>query len=468
MSTPLRYPTTAVKKKHVPKETEENTNPVCSICRSEEFYEDEQGGMICTACGTQSQDYLAEDIDDDDMAVYVGGLGNLISMRNETVKKNKNNAEAKISKLDMIPDTLEALKLYQYVLQMIFDACLIARNLEVDRNHSEQLENDIIYRNTLKSLWMEYLHEWHENKRNHDNLSCSIGYGFTRSMKYKCQCHKHENTCTHPLLPSKPLLLGFIYLTFRIMRSNIIICDIIRWCEHSIIPYINLWEHIPARWKDTLGELKLFFDTPPSEKHSFLSPSLIFYYTSSLSYSLRSVIHNNNNTTSSSSISNDSIMLPTLNSNLIAYKIITQLGLPIVVWYKYIYLTQLYSHQTPIAEVQMYEQYYEEYIMASIIIAIRCCPDWMNWNLHINTNHNNTNSSSSSSSIPIVNNETNPLQRKNLYTLLKQIRKNNIVYTQLSSTKKLDYTFNSAGKRWVLLIFCAIFYGFYCSMDGFY
>ncbi len=33
---------------------------LCSICYGDDFYDDDQGGMSCSICGTQSQDHFAE------------------------------------------------------------------------------------------------------------------------------------------------------------------------------------------------------------------------------------------------------------------------------------------------------------------------------------------------------------------------------------------------------------------------
>lgn len=69
---------------------------------------------------------------------------------------------------------------------------------------------------------------------------------------------KKRNVRADGLAPSKPLLLGFLYLACRQLRSWVIPADIVRWCATGVLPVVNLWasDCIPAAYRHRLDSLR--------------------------------------------------------------------------------------------------------------------------------------------------------------------------------------------------------------------
>ena len=459
---------------------------------SDEFYEDEQGGMICVACGTQSQDFLAEGFDEDDLAVYGGGTGNIVTLKNASGKGLNSVEESKTKKVDLVPDILEALKLYQFVLQMVFDACLKVSNKSSSSAHDQNLNaTNAIYRNTLRSVWMDYLNRWNSdqtlepqyqpcNPRSSQNdkrarfrsvRKCSIGYGFTRSAKYQCKCKDAGSPLGHPLFPSKSLILGFVYLTYRVMRSDVLVSDIVRWCEAGLVPYLNLWECVPQKWRDIVKvDMKWFYDT--TNKRVLLTPSSILFHACSVAQVIRldPATHNavgsliiTADTPAHAANSKHKAELPPLNAPLVAHKIITSLGLPPIVWENYVKITQLCTGGTAMKHANMQEQHHEIYIMSVIITAIKCCPNWTEWSLvkdpSIGTQSMGTKHSINDTTIILPEHlqDISTLTRAELPELLAQIRRINQLHSLHTDTYKTQFLYNNAGK--------CIFIQFCCEME---
>lgn len=446
------------------KDNEERTDPICSVCMSEEFYEDEQGGMICVACGTQSQDFLAEGFDEDDLAVYGGGTGNIVSQRNEARgPKLAGDQVSKPSKVDLVSDTLEALKLYQYVLQMIFDSCLAAYGVIQDKPDIARPVDGSGYldtcRATLKALWMDYLTAWKSGGKDNNAVSsssssvltrydskgprCSIGMAFTRSSAYKCTCRGVGiSTGSHPLLPSKQLLLALVYLALRVLRMDVLIADLLRWVESGAIPFINLCEAIPPRWQESVSvDISWFYDHPVSEKRPLVTYEGLFFSVCSLAQTLRP------------SMDVGRCALPPLNAPLVARRIIRYIGLPESVWDLYCELTQLSTAATPLFGAGMDDLHYEERIMATIIIAVKLTPRWTEWTLlrHATSRDAGTADqaivSHSAGSDPLsLDGGVSAMPRALLPQALAQLRRTHRSFATMGPTKRREFVLNSAGK----------------------
>jgi hypothetical protein len=568
---------------------QESTNPVCSICQSEEFYEDDQGGMICVACGTQSQDFLAEGFDEDDLGVYGGGAGNMISLRNAPSDKSNRNSsdnDSRHSKLDEIPDSLEVLKLYQFCLQMIFDTALIASEVLVDgveatskgssssssngRKSASDSSNAMaeIYRNTLKTIWMDYLQAWNiysnstspvettteinGSKRKRSSFhrqrrKCDIAQGFTRSTKRVCRCHWLGNSpavasskvnaansknvgdagagragagmvpsavLQHPLFPTKQLLLGFVYATFRVMRSPVLPADIVRWCEEGTIPYANLWESIPMRWRSSVQvSMKWLFDAPASGARQFVNPSTVLFFACELAKYIRvevfppgignssassgagavagtkkrrktkrrkSIAEEETDETDEQNTDDEGagagtgvgsdtgtgvaarsgVLLPALNGPLVAFRMISRLGLPAVVWAQYCSIVQLFTPWCPLVGAGVLDQHHPEHIMAVIVMAVKCCPHWMTWSLFrsplLKTSTRNSASASASTGASIgtgisaagmgTEKGAREITRAQLPGLLAAIRRNNPLHSLQPDVSRQPFQLNPAGK----------------------
>ncbi len=105
----------------------------------------------------------------------------------------------------------------------------------------------------------------------------SIGSEALREASYLLKLSREEkvesNRKTEKLVPeialqvpSKALLLGFIYLACRMLRSWIIPGDIIRWCDHGLIPIVDIWDsncvniHLRERFNRVAGTKEMRFE----------------------------------------------------------------------------------------------------------------------------------------------------------------------------------------------------------------
>ena len=64
------------------------------------------------------------------------------------------------------------------------------------------------------------------------------------------------------LAPSKPLLLGFLYLACRQLRSWVLPADLVRWCQTGALPLSNLWESdcIPLSYRERFNSVPKSFE----------------------------------------------------------------------------------------------------------------------------------------------------------------------------------------------------------------
>ncbi len=213
---------------------------------------------------------------------------------------------------------------------------------------------------TLKSIWMKYIEEWMNT-----SAPCQLIDAFClESMT--CQCTTDgKKPFIHPLYPTKPLLLGFIYLTLRVERLDIIPADIVRWCERGLIPYSNIWECIPefARNGIPLKRARWIFQANhKGSVHRFISTANIWFHTVSIAESIHM---------------EDSV--PPLNAPLVAYGMIRSLGLPYHVWELYCDLSHVYTCGTPMVGAESYKQQYAENILALILICCLMCDNISEW-----------------------------------------------------------------------------------------
>lgn len=375
----------------------------------------------------------------------------------------------KPSKRDLVADTLEALKLYQSVLQMLLDACLTA-SLILPGNSEASTSLISSYRTTLKALWMDYLRYWQHSHNSTTTLNltsssstrprvhrstkiCSIGGAFTRASDVKCTCSDAGYPSGHALLPSKSLLLGFVYLTFRVMRSDVLIADILRWIECGAVPYANLWEALPPRWREgVMVDMRWFYDRPVSEKQPLIAYDAIHFAACSLAQTLRP-----------GSSADDKIALPPLNAPLVARRIVTQLGLPEIVWQNFCAITQLGSAASPLIGADMSYQHYEERVMAVMIVAVKLCPSWTMWTFLTqppsaidtvnkgasgkSSGGGNSSSGGSASTVSVlgIESDVSQLPRHLLPPALAEIRRTHQGYTELGVTKRREFRLNGAG-----------------------
>ena len=147
----------------------------------------------------------------------------------------------------------------------------------------------------------------------------SINYG--RSSSSSQSINGGINTSADMCVPTKPLLLGFIYLSLRKCQSFRLPADIVHWCVSGSIPYHAIYDLIPTSLKENLSsKYKKIFKK--QSHNSALTPQNIFYHTVVLAEFLQ-------------------MSLPQLNEGLTARYLTSTLGLPAVVWDTYIKIHSL-------------------------------------------------------------------------------------------------------------------------------
>ena len=127
---------------------------LCPVCKSTESYEDDEGGIVCRSCGTQSQDYLPESFDADDGMETTKVGGRLRTFHEKDIhakEKRKKKREAAV-----VPETLDFCMAYQYCLQLMCERVTLAASTQVGAS---------MPLSTLSSL--------NSHSNNHDNRSGS-------------------------------------------------------------------------------------------------------------------------------------------------------------------------------------------------------------------------------------------------------------------------------------------------------
>jgi hypothetical protein len=320
----------------------------CGNCQGDQYYEDAQGSIICSYCGIQSQDYIAESHEAFEEGM-VHGQSQGHSVRRHTLIGLK----PKLMKRKFEPELLDYLSVYQYALQMICNSAFL---VILGDTKSPQFA---VLSQSLKEIWTKYLSAWKDA-----NSSCELSFAFQRNH-LKCNCKTEK--FNHPLFPTKPLLLGFLYLVIRLHRLEFIIPDIIRWIERGLVPYLTLWDCLPESVKTTIpksfrGPFKI------QHNHAFgpVTPMNIWFHTCSLAESCGIT------------------PLPPLNGVLVGFTLIHSLGLAESVRTNFSKITQLFTIATPLDGADMtsttLDNHYVEYIVGLVLLSCFMTNDWMEWN----------------------------------------------------------------------------------------
>jgi hypothetical protein len=320
----------------------------CGNCQGDQYYEDAQGSIICSYCGIQSQDYIAESHEAFEEGM-VHGQSQGHSVRRHTLIGLK----PKLAKRKFEPELLDYLSVYQYALQMICNSAFL---VILGDTKSPQFA---VLSQSLKEIWTKYLTAWKDA-----NSSCELSFAFQRNH-LKCNCKTEK--FNHPLFPTKPLLLGFLYLVIRLHRLEFIIPDIIRWIERGLVPYLTLWDCLPESVKTTIPKS---FRGPFTIQHNHafgsVTPMNIWFHTCSLAESCGIT------------------PLPPLNGVLVGFTLIHSLGLPESVRTNFSKITQLFTTATPLDGADMtsttLDNHYVEYIMGLVLLSCFMTNDWMEWN----------------------------------------------------------------------------------------
>lgn len=411
----------------------------CANCQSTDFYKDDQGYFICQYCGIMSQDHYAETNDMEDGAVTSNVRR--VYDRSKAINNDKKSVSSQSS-----PVLLRFLEVYQYCLKL-----LLSRMLEVVEIEQSDKVN---YFNTLKYLWMDYLKAWKRSE-----CTCNMLQAFAAVTDGHCTCP--PNDMKHPLFPSKPLLMGFVYLTLRIHRSWVTPAEMVHCCLSGRLPYSNLWEHIPEEYR--LGRVDAVYRGFFTDQHlgptRFISCSNILFHASSIAETV-------------------AIAMPPLNDPFIACVVIQRLGLPGCVWSRYCQLAQVYSERggqsifsATSEEIEesnrsqkrgrkskrkpaqgsasdRSEVHYVEEILIMIIMAVKCCSGWQKWPIVRNSGEIDTASriNLDSSIVSFDSEVTDAVPRKDLKVMLERIRSCVPSYTtyRAINPSKHAYTFNQA------------------------
>jgi hypothetical protein len=398
----------------------------CPTCASQEFDEDADGALTCVYCGTLSQDVILESHDGDDAGIYSSRMGK-VGMKQAKYRKslsgNKNS--------DVNSDIHDLLLCYQHSLQLLLKATflLIFPSNENGIGINPQQDIQTSLHDQLKTLWMKYLYQWN---------ACSSGCSFKTAFDRTQYCICQPNNLCHPLFPSKPLLLGFLYLALRLERLDVLPADLVRWCERGLLPYVNLWEHLPEMSKRNVNKKnRWLFMESLSNKTMFITPMNIWFHTCSLAKSI-------------------DLLIPTLNAPLVAKGMISALALPKQVWTMYVRITHILNDATPLYQLDAINQHHSGWIMANILLALMLCEYWQEWELHYtydldasNILHRNNEPFPYAIPNPIYHYDLFSLPRQYIPILLSQIRKcqHHYLTTQRkhhSSNRKHKFTYNEA------------------------
>ena len=168
----------------------------------------------------------------------------------------------------------------------------------------------------------------------------------------------------HPVLltPSRPLLLGLLNLSFRILRSWVTPHDLIRWSYDGIIPYDKAFEYLPKHIQQQISsksKLHTYILKQVTGKYcaTEVSPLNVLFHTLELGNMLQ-------------------VQVPPLNSALISRSMMTSLGLPTSVVHSH---AKLLRYLDATANDSETFQVSTEGIMTSLVIASKLNAQYLYW-----------------------------------------------------------------------------------------
>jgi hypothetical protein len=346
---------------------------LCYVCRGSDFYDDQQGSLICSLCGTASQEYLQESHDLEDEVIPSQG-----KLQYRTVVSGVGKGGASRKRQQPISRShelvlVDILTAYQYILIKMMQATLHLYHIY------QEYDIDLMMTD-LKLLWTKYLQRLRQE--NVDLMDYFNNYE-TQAMN-------------STIFPSINLLVGIIYYICRYYRFGLDLAMICRWCEQDLLPYSNPWDILPEAIKANIPiQYQSFFTR--FYLSNDLTPMILLSYLSQFAYFLGIT------------------SFPPLNAPLIAWQYIEALGLPEEVWNNYIQISKTMTATEPIDGFQSFGEEYGENIIALIIIACKLCTNWMYWPLL-------RSSSNFSSSLPVTLHELDRMPRLMLPALLQQMQ----------------------------------------------
>jgi hypothetical protein len=167
--------------------------------------------------------------------------------------------------------------------------------------------------------------------------------------------------------PSKPLILGFVNLACRILRTWVIPGDIVRWCQNGALPILNLWaspfltDSDRAKLTEAGKAWRRVFTKQYFTSHLLPTVSNISFHTHMLANMLK-------------------VPVPPLNAPLIARRMINAMGLPEDVWLLYNRITRMHRMlEAPPQYLRSYKQHHAENIIVALLVASKLTPGWTYW-----------------------------------------------------------------------------------------
>jgi hypothetical protein len=183
--------------------------------------------------------------------------------------------------------------------------------------------------------------------------------------------YRSEKTNWVAVMPSKVLLLGFVCLGLRILRSWVMPSDIVQWCHRGVIPFLSIADLLQSESASSRDILRRF---PAVRRmmdghsggyiHYVLSPSSVFFH----SCMLASVL---------------GMQMPPLNTPLAAAATTLALGLPTrPVWDNLTRMMRLLRAAAPHDRLASTGVHHQEHVVVLVAVACRLCPSWMDWKWH--------------------------------------------------------------------------------------
>ena len=258
---------------------------------------------------------------------------------------------------------------------------------------------------TVKRLWEAYLGQWQDSgqpllmyfKLRREDEGWEKKARASRSRRWAASVEaetddqaelddklgqaEEEKTPSELIPPSKNLLLAFIYLAARCLRSRLVACDLIRWVLQGRLGYNALLERLPADLRRQIHpDCRFVFLSDLNKGQAAPSPANVLFHTEGLSQFLGEG------------------RLPALNVPLVARAFVESLGLPEAVWAAFADITQLFrptealpglrpmgdtprmssGQENELAGELPFMQHVET-IMAAVVVACKMTPGWMEW-----------------------------------------------------------------------------------------
>ncbi len=199
----------------------------CRICSSTEFELDAQESMLCLYCGTTSDEFLSQAVDVGDNDALLRGARralkrqrvnnftdlNSVKHRNFTpTNSNTGAVRADVSAKESVETYLCS---FQNCLQyMANQAWSCISNINISYMEVKNKASN--------ALCIKVNHIWHLYVDEVMKVAVNI-----------------PERILSNILPSKSMLLAFIYLSIRLLKMKVAVTQLLSWVRDHLIPYVN-------------------------------------------------------------------------------------------------------------------------------------------------------------------------------------------------------------------------------------